>query len=226
MTLRTSCVSQHNLLNAIKNSTPNPQPFKHWNLREVFSEEMLTALINLPSKVDQENKPHPSCSCRRPSSMPKKITGDKVFFTELVCQNYPVCQKVVDLFQNPNVISALEEMCDTDFTGGHLRIGYYSDRDGFFIAPHTDEYQVKMISIVIYLDASAEDLGIEMLDEDHNIIKTMPSTGNTAVIFLPAPNTWHQASEKPLSSPRKTLVINYVNDSWCNKQQLCKRPNE
>ncbi|MCH7759683.1 hypothetical protein IID20_04990 [Patescibacteria group bacterium] len=49
----------------------------------------------------------------------------------------------------------------------------------------------------------------------------MPSTANTAVIFLPAPNTWHQASMKPLSSPRKTLVINYVNDKWCNKKQLC-----
>ena len=139
----------------------------------------------------------------------------------MVCQKYPVCQEVVDLFQDPAIISSLEEMCETDFTGGHLRIGYYSDKDGFFIAPHTDEYQVKMISIVIYLDAPAEDLGIEMLDENFNIIKTMPSTANTAVIFLPAPNTWHQASMKPLSSPRKTLVINYVNDKWCNKKQLC-----
>jgi len=54
----------------------------------------------------------------------------------------------------------------------------------FFIAPHTDEYQVKMISIVIYLDAPAENLGIEMLDENFKVIKTMPSTANTAVIFF------------------------------------------
>ena len=67
----------------------------------------------------------------------------------------PACRVVAETFHSPQTTKSLEALCGISLAGNLLRIEYTNDRDGFWLAPHTD-IGVKKFTMFIYLSRDLE----------------------------------------------------------------------
>lgn len=115
---------------------------------------------------------------------------NQIFFNIESCDHFSVCKEVVDISQSEEVIEKLEIMLGIDLIGSYLRIGYYVDKEGFWLEPHID-LSVKLVTMVVYLykEVAYEDLGTDLFDSRKVLVNTTPSDNNSGLIFLPSGDT-------------------------------------
>ena len=200
------------VLLSLKNCQFEQVPFKHWKINNVFSSHIYKALVDLPLDPPESY-----------GLDGKRISGaSRIFFTRENCSRFSVCDEVVNIFQSPEVILSLERLLDINLSNSYLRIGYYVDKMGFWLKPHTD-LDVKLLTMTIYLykKLESDDIGTDLFDEELNLVLTAPSRNNSGLIFIPGKNTWHGLNEKHFAGLRKLLIINYVTSKWENIEELC-----
>jgi hypothetical protein len=135
---------------------------------------------------------------------------------------FPVCDEVAKVFQSPVIIKGFEMLCGKTLDGAYLRIEYAQDTDGFWLEPHKD-IREKLVSLLIYLskEPTAADLGTDIYNEQgRHWVKRVPFRSNHALLFFPGDTTWHGFERRPFIGVRRTLIINYVTDSWRNRFEL------
>jgi len=134
---------------------------------------------------------------------------------------YPICEAVVQAFQDKRVTSHIEKTFVTDLKGTYLRIEFAQDIDGFWLEPHSD-LGVKLFTMLLYLskDPSHKDLGTDIYDADKKRVGRSPFAPNAAMIFVPADNTFHGFERRPIKGVRTSLIINYVTTEWRAREQL------
>ncbi|MVM29309.1 2OG-Fe(II) oxygenase [Spirosoma sp. HMF4905] len=187
-------------------------PFEYLIIKDIFSHSIYDELVNLPvtppERYNAEGK--------------RNSNNNHIFFNEMNCKKFDVCRKIAATFQSRNITSSLETMLGVNLKGSYLRIGYYVDKDGFWLLPHTD-LSVKLITITVYLskDKPFEDLGTDLFDSEKKLVCTTSSACNSGFIFRPANNTWHGFNKKNITGLRRTLVINYVSEDWLSREELC-----
>lgn len=200
------------VLHSLLHSQVELNPFRHWLLRDFFSISIYDNLVALPltppDRYDSDGK--------------RSGSKNPFFFNKETCVKFDVCDEVVAIFQAKKVVSTLEKLCSINLHGSYLRIGYYVDKEGFWLEPHTD-LSVKLITMTVYLskEIPSEDIGTDLFDIDKRKISTVPSENNNGLIFLPAENTWHGLNRKSFTGLRKILIINYVTEDWLSRQELC-----
>ncbi len=197
---------------ALDSRRSQSEPYRHWLLREVFTDQACEAISALPFAppriVETEGKRETNNSTR-------------TFFSPAWRDRFAVCRELAATLQDPETVGKLENACDITLKGGFLRIEYCQDTDGFWLEPHTD-IGAKLFTMLVYLstDPGAEGWGTDIYDQELKFVATAPYEFNCGLIFIPGADTWHGFRKRPLKGVRKLVIVNYVKDEWRSRHEL------
>jgi hypothetical protein len=189
------------------------KPYRHWLLSDIFPAETSEAIANLPF----EPAPIGNTQGKRETH-----NSSRAFFSVENRARFDVCNGVAAALQDSATVEKLEETCGVTLKGSFLRIEYCQDTEGFWLEPHTD-IGAKLFTMLVYLSkgAGTEGWGTDVLDEQKNIVVTVPHLFNTGLIFIPAQDTWHGFQPRPIEGVRKSIIVNFVRDEWRARHELC-----
>lgn len=198
----------------LKGARHETSPFDYWLLDNPLPNGYCDEIANLPFPPPQgavfDGKRETNNAVR-------------VYFTSENQEKFPVCRRIVEGFQDPGVINAIESTTGTDLSDSHLRIEYCQDPEGFWLEPHTD-ILVKKFTMLVYLtdDSDLTDAGTNIFEgpPDHKYVGSAPHGKNKGLIFIPGDNTWHGFGHRPVKGIRKSIIINYVTSDWRDKWEL------
>ena len=195
-------------LDCLARSRHVTEPFDYWLLERALPDATVSAIAGLPFAP-------PSASVfdgRRESN-----NSTRVYFSKENQARFAVCRDVVEGFNHPAVMAAIERETGTDLSQGQLRVEYCQDVDGFWLEPHLD-ISVKLFTMLVYLSGEPElrDAGTDVYDASpgHRLVASAPYERNKGLIFIPGTDTWHGFTRRPIRGVRKSIIINYVSPAW------------
>jgi hypothetical protein len=197
---------------ALRAARRDDRPYRHWLLSDVFPESLAVAILTLPIA------PPVIDDC---GGVRDRHNDKRAFFTPLLQSRFPVCARLAAALQRPEVARLFAETCAVDVSGGFLRMEYIQDTDGAWLEPHRDISE-KLFSMVVYLctGPDAKDWGTDIYDAQCRWVGRSAADFNSAVIFVPGPDTWHGFDRRPINGVRRLMEINYVRASWRDRDQL------
>lgn len=200
------------LLQALDHSATDSYPYRHWIISDLFAQEIVDEMLELPftcHKLDYEKGSREEHNPTRQYVNPEAI------------ERYSACQRIAETFRDPRVIAKFEEMGKMTLKDTLLRMEYCLDTEGFWLEPHTD-IGVKMFTMLIYMskEPDAFGWGTDIYESKEKHARTVPFHTNSALMFIPANNTWHGFEPRVINGIRKTLIVNYVTQEWRNRQEL------
>lgn len=200
-------------LKAWQNTAVKKDPYPHYLIKDLFDEELMKELRNLPFEVP--------LNLDYKLGRREEFNSHRQYFNPEVIQEHDCARRVADVFLSPEVISFIEKAGNVDLKDSLLRIEYTLDTDNFWLEPHTD-IGVKNFTMLIYLsdDAEAVNWGTDIYVDADTHFATVPSAPNTGLVFFPSENTWHGFHKRNIKGVRKTLIVNYVTQEWRNRQEL------
>lgn len=201
-----------NLIANLKGSDAFDSPYPHWLLKSVFPNEVAQIVndLDIPMGAGLDY------GGRRELN-----NSQRAFFDAQRQAEIPTVSDVAQAFKAPETIAAIEKLTGVDLTGSFLRLEYTQDTEGFWLEPHTD-IGAKLFTMLWYLTVGegSDNCGTDVLDEDHNLVKTAPFNFNSGLIFVPGHNTWHSFQKRKINGVRKSLIINFVKPEWRARHEL------
>jgi hypothetical protein len=195
-------------LDCLAHSRHVTSPFDYWLLNEALPEDDIDAILDLPFPPPRID----SFSGRRETN-----NSTRVFFDPENQHRHPVMRHIANAFKDEHVIDTIERTTGADLSATRLRIEYCQDAPGFWLEPHTD-ISVKRFTMLVYLSS---DPTLHLAGTDihagppaFEYVTTAPYGRNLGLIFVPGRNTWHGVGHHPLTSLRKSLIVNYVTADW------------
>jgi hypothetical protein len=187
-------------------------PYRHWHLRHIFPEAVYSELKDMPFPVTEIG----GVSGTREAHNP-----DRVYFAGENLQTFENARAAAEAFQSPDIVELLASTFAAPLDNTFVRIEYAQDVDGFWLKPHTD-IGVKMFTMLIYMsdDPRHADLGTDIYADENTHVGRSSFEPNSAMIFVPAANTWHGFERRPIAGVRRSLIVNYVTDEWRAREQL------
>ncbi|MBY0427701.1 MAG: 2OG-Fe(II) oxygenase [Alphaproteobacteria bacterium] len=188
------------------------KPYKHWLLNDVlpcFSARQVTQLPYTPATItDTYGKRDTHNTSRH-------------FFNDEAQKSFSICADIAGAFQSADVVRIIEKTCTVDLQGSFLRIEYCQDKEGFWLEPHTD-IGVKLFTMVVYLTQGdlSENMGTDIYDASLRHVGRAPSPFNSAIVFIPAENTWHGFEKRQMPNLRRSIIVNYVKPEWRSRYEL------
>jgi hypothetical protein len=200
------------LLRALAAAERDDVPFRHWVLRDVLPPAAITALASMRFAVP----PWAQLSGRR-----EAVNQHRSFLAGTVLTEEPACAEIADAFQGKAATGAIAALCGVDLAGAFLRIEYCLDTDGFWLEPHTD-IGAKLFTMLLYLstEPDAAEWGTDLLDTERRLVARSSGAFNSALIFVPAADTWHAFAPRPIRGIRRSLIVNYVKPEWRSRHEL------
>lgn len=198
---------------SLRSSAMRTAPYRHWLLKDALPADTANTIRSLPVKP-----------ARIGETEGKRETNNalRVFFSEANQSRYLVCDSLARAFQSPTVTDAIERACGIKLNGSYLRIEYCQDTGDFWLEPHTDIAE-KLFTMLIYLSSEpgSEGWGTDIYDADMNHLGSAPCGFNRGLIFIPGKDTWHGFRRRPIEGVRRSIIVNYVKDSWRSRHELC-----
>ncbi|PIW26707.1 MAG: hypothetical protein COW30_13655 [Rhodospirillales bacterium CG15_BIG_FIL_POST_REV_8_21_14_020_66_15] len=199
---------------SVDGCTPLADPFDHWILDEVFTEDVVDAIQALPFDAPRAEYSQGARAANNDS---------RSYFDPGRRAEFAVCRDVAEAFQDSATVAKFEAMCGIDLAGSFLRLEFAQDRDGFWLHPHKD-IAVKKFTMLVYLNdaAEGEDWGTDIYagPKEEDYFGPTPHRRNRALVFVPGSDTWHGFRRKPISGVRRTLIVNYVGGDWRSTHEL------
>ncbi len=197
---------------ALSRSHRDERPYLHWLLRNVFPESLCTGILTLPIVPPMLG---------RTDGTRGTYNEQRTFMAPQLRHDFRSCAVLADALQRPEVAALLSKTLNIEVAGSYLRMEYIQDTDGAWLEPHCDIPE-KLFSMVIYLctGPDAKDWGTDIYDANRKWCGRAPADFNSAVIFVPGPNTWHGFEPRPIKGVRRLMEINYVRPSWRDRDQL------
>lgn len=203
---------QNSLCRSFQTAHRADQPYRHWYLSEVLPEPTCQAITELPLKppVIEDTQG------RRETH-----NASRQFFNAETNSQFSVCKHTAEAFQSSEVVATIEQQFQVDLSNTHLRLEYCLDTDGFWLQPHTD-LGVKKFTMLLYLstDPGHENWGTDVFADADTLAESVPGHFNTALVFVPAQNTWHGFERRTITGLRRSLIINYVTHEWRARHEL------
>ncbi len=202
----------HTIIDSFTSAVHHDQPYSHWfatNCLPVkLASESLTLPFDAPDLMDVSGRREIHNKTRN-------------YFDQNALQNLSTCHEIAAAFQSKTVTDCIAAFFNVNLTGSYLRIEYAQDTDGFWLEPHTD-LGVKLFTMLLYLsiEDQHETLGTDIYYEDMKHYGRSPFAPNSALIFIPADNTYHGFEKRPITGVRNSIIINYVTDEWRAREQL------
>ncbi len=196
----------------LDHSRAETEPYRHWFLEDVLPEDVCNAIKALPFDPPR---------IEDTKGKREAHNDTRTFFSVEHRERFDVCRAVAEALQDGETVRKLERTCGITLKGGFLRIEYCQDTEGFWLEPHTDISE-KLFTMLVYLstDAGSEKWGTDILDENLDLVMTVPYAFNCGLIFIPGANTWHGFHKRPISGVRKLIIVNYVKDEWRSRHEL------
>jgi hypothetical protein len=187
-------------------------PYRHYIAARVFPPDLAAELRRLP---------FPAADVAGVSGKRELHNDTRHYFDAANCARFAACAAVAEAFQSREVALAVESATGADLSASYVRLEYARDADGFWLEPHTD-LGVKRFTMLIYLTRSEAqaDLGTDIYADHDTWAKRTAFTDNTALMFVPADNTWHGLARRPIAGVRTSVIMNYVTDAWRERGQL------
>jgi hypothetical protein len=203
---------KQSLKESVRSADSFDSPYKHWHLRSVFADEVYQELKAMPFPVVEIG----GVSGTREAHNP-----DRVYFSGDNLQTFEKARAAADAFQDPEIVDLLADTFGAKLDDTFVRIEYAQDTDGFWLKPHTD-IGVKMFTMLVYMsdDPSHADLGTDIYADEKTHVGRSPFEPNSAMIFVPATDTWHGFERRPIHGVRRSIIINYVTPEWRAREQL------
>ncbi len=188
------------------------RPYRHWKLRDVFPRDLCTGILTLPiappllGETDGTRASYNAARC---------------FITPALRARFPTCEVLAAALQLPAVAAALAATLAVPVAGSFLRMEYIQDIDGAWLEPHRDIPE-KLFSMVVYLftGPDAANWGTDIYDAERRWVGRSAGTFDSAVIFVPGPDTWHGFEKRRINGVRRLMEINYVRPTWRDRDQL------
>jgi len=200
------------LADALGAAQPHAAPFSWFRAQSLFSDTVFTYLAGL-SVADEGQQLFDG---RREANL------QRAYLDAGRCAGEPRLLAVAEAFQSKAVAGAIGALCGVSFAGSYLRIEYAQDRDGFWLAPHTD-LGVKKLTLLIALEGG-EDLGTDLYEAPQSpvprLARRLPFEPNAGVFFVPSGKSWHGFAPRRIRALRKSLIVNYVGAEWASREQL------
>jgi len=187
-------------------------PYRHWIVERVFPGAVADALHDLPF----------SAAGVAGLSGKRELHNDtRRYFDAANNARFADCAAVSAAFQSHEVVRAIEAATGAELAGSYVRLEYAQDVDGFWLEPHTD-LGVKTFTMLIYLTRfdDQDDLGTDIYADHETWAGRTPFVSNTALVFVPGPDTWHGLQRRPIAGVRKSVIMNYVTEDWRARDQL------
>jgi len=202
----------NHLLNALEQVNVQEAPYQHFLISDLFDSQLVDDVLEIPFVPLELNYE---------AGSREEFNNVRRYFNPEVIETFPAAERMAELFLSPEIIGKIEEMGNVILKDSLLRIEYAIDTDKFWLKPHSD-LGVKLVTILIYLskDADAQGWGTDIFYDAERFHSTVPYESNTALMFIPADDTWHGFNPRTISGVRKTLIINYVTPEWRNRQEL------
>ena len=206
-----SAIAEH-FSRALQAAQRDDSPYRHWLLNDVLPESLAAAVLILPIA------PSAVADCHGVRDIDN---GKRTFFTPRLRERFPTCAVFAEVLQRPEIARLFAQTCAVDVGGSYLRMEYIQDTDGAWLEPHRDIPE-KLFSMVLYLctGPEAKDWGTDIYDMQRRWVGRSSAEFNSAVIFVPGPDTWHGFDPRPIEGVRRLLEINYVRPSWRDRDQL------
>lgn len=186
-------------------------PFQHWFLRDVLPAGVAGALDRLPFAAPDLGGV---------SGTREVHNATRTYFDAAAIARHAVCRAVADAFQREETVAAVAALTGADLDGCYLRIEFAQDTGGFWLRPHTD-LGVKRFTLLYYLSPGGHpELGTDIYESAETWAARVPFEPGAALAFVPSDKTWHGFEPRPISTVRKSLIINYVTDAWIAREQL------
>ncbi len=197
---------------SLKAATPIAAPYRHWLPENILPEQVARDLAALPFEAPDLHG----------VSGKRELHNDtRQYFDAANNARFPVCGLLARLFQDPATVKLLQDATGADLSDTNVRIEYAVDSDCFWLQPHTD-LGVKRITILYYLPdgPDQEDLGTDIYADAQTWAARAPFKWNTALVFVPANNTFHGFERRDIPRIRRSVIINYVTQDWLAREQL------
>lgn len=200
------------LQQAIRSAERHEAPYKHWNLEGIFPRDVY---------VELKDMPFPVADLGGVSGTREAHNADRVYFSGANLETFPAARATAEAFQDQSTVDLVAETFGAPLDNTLVRIEYAQDVDGFWLKPHTD-IGVKMFTMLIYMsdDPRHADLGTDIYADADTHAGRSPFHPNSALIFVPASNTWHGFEKRPIEGVRRSLIVNYVTQDWRAREQL------
>jgi hypothetical protein len=197
---------------ALRRSARVDTPYHYWLPRDVLPLDLAQALTELP---------FPAPVIGNTQGKRETHNTQRIFVTPENQDRFPACAELADAFQDDATIALLQDITGAPLEGGSLRIECCLDTDGFWLEPHTD-IGAKMLTLLVYLSdhKDAADWGTDVMDPAGNVLARAPGTFNHGLLFIPAADTWHGFTRRPIQGVRRSLIVNYVKPEWRSRHEL------
>lgn len=206
--------TEYRLARSLRAAERRDEPYRHWLLSDLLDRESWEALMALPISI--------------PAGLDFNGTREannqsRIYFNPPFRQAHPVAEYLAAAFDGPALRGVLAEVTGRDLSADLLRIEYTLDTDGFWLEPHVD-IAVKRFTMLIYLsdDPALADSGTDIYDGDLRPVGRAPYGPGLGLIFLPAKDSWHGFSRRPIRGLRRSLIINYVTADWRARHELAR----
>jgi hypothetical protein len=203
---------KQSLVHSVDTADARNAPYRHWILRGVFPQGVYAALKDMP---------FPVADLGGVSGTREVHNADRIYFSGDNLEKFDNARATAEAFQDPETVAHLGEAFGAPLADTYVRIEYAQDTDGFWLKPHTD-IGVKMFTMLIYMsdDPRHSDLGTDIYADENTHASRPPFEPNSALIFVPATNTWHGFEKRPIHGVRRSLIVNYVTNDWRAREQL------
>jgi hypothetical protein len=200
------------VVQSIDRAERHDQPYRHYLLSDLLPTSVAADLAHLPFVA-------PSLDG---VSGKRELHNDKrSYFDAAAMQKFPVMRAVADALQDQSLARHIAQVFGAAIDNTFLRLEYAQDVDGFWLEPHTD-LGVKKFTCLIYLSNGPghETLGTDIYRSKEQHFGRSPFIRNTAMVFVPADNTWHGFEKRPIIGVRQSVILNYVTPEWRAREQL------
>ena len=203
--------AEHAVLASIAGAERRAEPFANWRLADLFPQALARRLAALPICPVELG----GVSGRR-----ELHNDQRAYFAGEVLARHPAARRVAQLFQSPQIVQALMLLTGAMLVGTYLRIEYAIDLDGFWLEPHTD-LGVKAFTMLLQLGQSGQEgLGTDLYFGPDRWAESVPFGWNSALVFVPSDRSWHGVERRPIPTPRRSIIVNYVTADWRDREQL------
>ena len=208
-------------LNSILNhSKEHSNPFKHWELNEPLSNEVIQEIIKVDiPNVDEHNLTYDGTRAidgggaefREGIASGGKAIKFRCFITKDNAEQFPELVKLINELQSKETYQKISQLINKDLSNSYVRIEVICDRKGFWLKPHCD-IKEKLLSCLLFINKfnESEELGTDLYNEKLEKVKTVPYKNNYGYFFSSGPGTWHGMEKKEIVKERRCLQVNYV----------------
>jgi hypothetical protein len=186
-------------------------PYRHFYAEDLLPKALVEALARLPIAA-----PDPPRFLGRRDDQ----NAARCYVSAGTMRRFPAFRGLADALQSAPVVRAIAALCAAPLEGTRLRLECAVDRNGFWLAPHTDLGEKKFTCLISLGNARQSDLGTDIYGPRRRRCKRAPFRCNGALMFVPGAETWHGFEERPIEGLRRSLILNYVGPQWRARDQL------